>query len=162
MFKSKWDERQKMDQLRAEHYAFWTMWWILTADLVYQTYLMERPFAEVWGETLALVAGGVIGIVLTARKGMWDSRIRFGLAGCLGGSAAATVVFSALYAVGKYRSYEACRENVTGLLLPMTAIFGASIFVLCFAALYLTGKYAERRRKKLEKELEKELEDDGE
>lgn len=153
MIRKKWDERQKTDMLRAEHYAFRTMWWILAAGLTYQGYILAAPFSEMKWELAAFAAGSVVALTLSMRKGMWDSRIKFTVPNCLRLSAVFTAAFGALYAIGKYRQYEACREDVAGVLLPITLVFCVAVFVLCFLTLYLTGSYTRRREKKIEKEL---------
>lgn len=72
----KMDERQRLDILKAERAAFYVMWLILAASVIIQAYILERNIREYGWELAAFLAGCIVYICASTRKGIWDTRIK--------------------------------------------------------------------------------------
>ena len=147
------DERQRMDFLNAEHYAFWAM--LITAGiaLIIQSYLLNMELKQYIGELAILIVGCAVSLIESIRKGNWDYHTQPNVKNYFKISAFASVIATVIFSIGKLYSYEMIRENVVGLLLPISGIFFISIFLLCFGVLALTGSLAKKKQKILEKQF---------
>lgn len=156
----KMDERQHIDLLKSEQAAFWAMWTILLISIIVQSYILERDVREYAWELTAFITGCIVSIFGTTRKGIWDSWLKPCMKNYLLASLAGTVVFTVIFAIGRYRNNEIFREDVMGKLVPATIIFAAAQFIMIFAVMSLTGVYTKHREQKLMDALEKEMGDE--
>ena len=156
----KMDERQRLDILKAERAAFYVMWLILAASVIIQAYILERNIREYGWELAAFLAGCIVYICASTRKGIWDTRIKPNKKNYFLCSLVGTILFTAVFDIGKYRNYETVRADIPGLFLPIVLIFGGVLFVFIFAAMAISGEYVKHRERKIMKELEAELEEE--
>ena len=147
------DERQEREMYKAEHYAFYVMFFLVVGEIIVESYILNMEFKEIIGELIILFAGGTTMIVNCIKGGNWDYYSRPTLKNYLKYSILTAFIFSVIFTIGKIVQYESVRSNILGMALPMGFIMFATLFVLCFGALSLTGEITKRRKKKLEEEF---------
>jgi uncharacterized membrane protein len=143
------DERQELEILKVEHLGFWIMFWLLFISIIVKT-TMGMPFKQFGVEFGVFMIGCIFTIIASLRKGAWDAYTKPCIKTYLLYSIAGTIIVGILFGVTRYLTMDYFRNNIQHLIIA-TCIFSLSIFVLVFIALYLTGQYAIKRQKQLEK-----------
>ena len=157
---NKLDERELMIMLKARHCAFGAVFLILAISLLVKCYFLQLPLGYFATEAIALIVGGVIECVMESRRGLFDPDFRPAGKNYFFLSLGSAVVFTAVFAAGRWYREPMFRERPLDLALAAVIMF-ISLFVLIFAALALYGSYAKYRQKKLEENYEED-EEDGE
>lgn len=142
--RKKIDERQEQEVLRIEHYAFWTLFWLLAASIPVQLILSGNVLL-IAGECALLLAASLFILLACIKKGAWGiyltpspkSYIIAGLLACVVG----TVVIAALTWGSKHMWLY--------ILIGAVALF-ATAFLLAWAL----GAIVKKRREKLASENE--------
>ena len=133
------DEMQEQKLLKIEHNGCWLAFWGLLAAMAVQVILYGQNFRYIAGEWIVFLVLCLYLGVATARAGIYDRHIQIGWKSSLVLSLAAALVFFL---------FVFC---VNGYLFG--AVFAAAfVFVLCFIALLLTGRYVKKRQAALEAE----------
>lgn len=152
--KSQLDEREKMEFYKAEHYGYYVMFFVVFAEVVIESYILNMSFRETIGELILLMAGSVTLIFNAVKHGNWDYIWKPNMKTYFWCSFVASLFFTLIFVFGKMRQFESVREDLWGHALPIGIFIFVSFFILCFAALALTGEMAKKRKKKLEEEFD--------
>ena len=162
LFKKITDERETNEMMKAEHIAFWLMFWLSFAFMVVENFIMNLSFRYWAPETLILFVGAVSSLIGSIRKGNWDYYSRPTMKNHFINAFLSATVFTIIWAIGAVNSMDYFKESLFTHLLVFAFFIFLFLFILCFGALVLCGTIAQKRKKKLEDELEKELEEDDE
>lgn len=157
--KSKLDEREKMEFYKAEHYAFYVMFFGVFLEVVIESYILNMSFRETIGEIILMFAGCATLIANAVKHGNWDYTFKPNIKTYFWCSFVVALIFSCIATFGKMMQYEVVRENIWGRAVPIAVIMFLSLFVLCFIALAVTGEMAKKKKKKLEEEFSDDTDD---
>ena len=143
------DERQELEMLKIEHFGFWIMFWLLFASIVIQTG-MGASFKQFGVEFGVFMIGCIFTLIAYLRRGLWDYYTKPGIKTYLFYSIVSTIIVGVLFGVIKYVTISYFRNSIWKLMISVS-IFCVFIFVLTFTTMYLTGQYAIKKQKQLEK-----------
>jgi hypothetical protein len=143
------DERQELEMLKIEHLGFWIMFWLLFASIIVKT-TMGMSFKQFGVEFGIFMIGCIFTLIGYLHKGTWDAYTKPCIKTYLLYSIAGTIIVGILFGVTRYLTMDYFRNNIQHLIIA-TFIFSLSLFILIFIVLYLTGQYAIKRQKQLEK-----------
>ena len=144
------DERELMVMLRARHYAFLAVFFILAGSLLIKAYILGLPLRDYITEITALIVGGIVEVTMDARKGFFDPSMKPSMKSYSLISLAGALIFSAAFAAGRWLQEPMFRMHLWDWLLPASAIMFASLFLIIFAVMAAYGSYVKHRRKKME------------
>ena len=141
--KQKLDERQLQEVAKITTISFYVMYGACAVSILLQLVITGR-IQDVAGETITLIAGGLVYLFGTVKKGLISGKSR-SFVHILLESVGFSAVFTVLYAFTIRKKAGPEAEITTAVLL-----FFMGITVLCFFTLKLMDSMAERKRKKQE------------
>lgn len=141
--KQKLDERQMQEAAKITAISFYVMYGVCAVSILLQLVITGR-IQDVAGETITLIAGGIVCLTGTVKKGL-DSGKSHSFMHTLLESIVFSAVFTVLYALALQKKAGPEAEIAAAVLL-----FFMGITVLCFFTLKLMDSMAERKRKKQE------------
>lgn len=155
MFKKKKivDERQEKELYKAEHYAYNTMFATVVIIMVIESYFLNMDFKNTIGEIIILMVGACTFLFNCLKTGNWDFHYKPSLRNYFLFSVISAFVIAFIFTIGKTFQYESVREDIWGMAVPIGVVMFISLFLLCFAALAISGEISKKRRKKLEEEF---------
>lgn len=157
LFEEKVDERQRMDLLCIEHYGFWLMFWLLTAEMIIQGIILDGG-DKILGEGIVFMIVAVFVSIGWAWKGVWNYQSRKvpGVKSYLAYSFLAAIIVVILRILGDVRDSS---ENIEMILnnAVITAIYTFSITFIFFL---IGGGIAKMREKKLALKETEDVEND--
>lgn len=141
------DERQQQEMSRMGAAGFYVMFFLCAASVIVQLIFLGSGFADVAGETAALLGGGLVYLVLGIRHGLFLAAGRQpGIKESALYSIIIAVIFSVLFCIAlreKARPGAAVEQYVGIFFLGMT--------ILCFAVtliLVVCSNYMKARRER--------------
>lgn len=159
-FEKKVDERQEKDLMEVERIGFWSMYWMLLAEIVIQAFFVEGGSGHMMGEFVVFMVTSVIVVAGWAWKGVWTYQSKK----VPGIKAYLRYSFIAMLAVGipfgifsGYRSEGGWRIIAVNIGMMMV-----SIFSLCFVGFIIVGTITKKREEKLASQTYEEDDEDEE
>lgn len=145
------DERQERQNLENSNIAFNAMIMMLLVGLLAQTFFLQRGFAYIGPEFIALLGGCILKIILDIRQGNLYTKgnSKTSLVMLLYGLTA--LGFAVLMGIRNYMLYDFALWKISFVIIPIFA----EMFVLFIAVHFIYVSMAKRRLRKIEKELEK-------
>ena len=152
MSKNNLDERQEQTLLKIEHNGCWFAFWALCAALIIEQFVFGFEFKVIAGEWIIFMALAVYLAAACLKNGIWDRRLKADgktnlLTSLIAGAAFGIIV--AVFSMIRYPGHPT-GSAAAGL------ISGASVFILCFAALSILARSYNKRKAMLEQEPEEE------
>ena len=146
--KNNLDEMQEQELLKIEHNGCWLAFWLLLISLIVQSIAFgAAQYKIIAGEWIVFMILALYLAIACARKGIWDRKIPMTNKANLVVSLIAAVGFGAFNAVMIFKNYH--KPVGTVIAAAVTAVI---TFIICFAALTVTMKQAQRRKAILEAE----------
>ena len=124
------------------------MFWILFASIIIQSGMGAsfKQFGVEWG---VFMIGCICTSISFLRRGLWDYYTKPCIKTYLLYSIASTIILVGLFSVIKYTTVDYFSRNIQYLMISI-GIFSATIFVLVFITMYLSGQYTIKKQKQLE------------
>lgn len=145
------DERELMEIYKIEHYAFWSMFWLLLASIFIQLIFCETSFRQIAGEWIVFMLVALGSGFAYYKGGHYDYNTEPCIQSYLFYSlifASVTDVLSALAIYAHHNYY-----NIIGFIFTVvfTWIF---LFIVIFIAICIGGEAIKKKRKKLEHQFD--------
>lgn len=160
LFKKEIDERQQADLNRVTSYGYWIGFYLLTAALMVEGIILNRPFREWAAEWVIFMVIAIYEVVACFKVGVWTETrqipgkkdyVRYSLIG--------SVLFSVVFTIGNVMKMKV--ENRTfGNIAAIFVYWFILFFVVMLIGFFVSGTIYKRRRKKMEEEFEEENSED--
>ena len=133
------DERQGYEISRVEHYAFWTMFWLLVVSIPVQLLLLQDPMM-ILGECTVVLIVSLFMLVSFVKRGLWGNHTTPSwkthlLSGLLTAVIGTSVIWANAWG----------NEHILYYLL----ISFIGLFLVAFVLSYTLGVIIKKREKKL-------------
>lgn len=148
--KNNLDERQNQEIHKIAASAFCVMYIISTLSILIQLILLNADFKNIIGETLTLLGGGIVYLVLCIKKGLFLCKgKRLTWMENMIGSILCSGIFSVFY------SMTLRKKGNTSIPIGLSAAcFFVGITLLCFIVLFIMGKCSAHAEKEKEQKYE--------
>lgn len=146
----KLDEREMQEDNKYARLAFQVMFFSTAAVILLQLMVYKAGIMQVAGETVILLAGGLVYLVALVRRGIWTKessavKNNFIISACI------SAVFAAALAVICYKKAPEAKLAGQDAWLLWTVVSFFLFMILSMAVLTLFARSAKRKREELEK-----------
>lgn len=133
------DERQDQEISIIEHYALWTMFWLLVVSIPVQLFLFHNPYF-ILGECIVVVIISLLLLISFVKRALWGTYLAPSWKAHVLSGILTAVIGSSILAASFWEN-----DHLTLYLISSLVV----LFVLAFSLSYALGVLVQKRAKKL-------------
>ncbi|MEG1290963.1 MAG: DUF6773 family protein [Lachnospiraceae bacterium] len=148
------DERQSQALGKYAMESFAVMYLVCAVVIVVQLYVRNGDFSLVLGETIIMLAGGIVYLHGVIKTGTFSSNGISKGKNSIFVNISISIFISAVFSLAYGMIISKLAKNEITNIGKVTAIFFVSIAILCFVVLAFIGVFSDRAQRKSEKKYE--------